>query len=647
MKKFTKHKYNKRLMNLVRFNRHKYVRKSLTSSKKKIIFFSGLNYNKIRRRSILKTDRLKFYEQNPTNISTTIINRRKNNDNASNLLVQNENTNETNVTTIVSNSQTKNTSASGTKRELSSLFVAIKKKKYKLNSYLFNVICKLPRKYIQNFVGKEILRKYYTMPLKLSMTRFTINKILRGYYKHLSYKALSNLSRNKSLSKIQKNLISNKQPIYNSKNKDIGKGKITSVYNLEKKEISKNFIENLEERLDSSILRLLNFKSLYTIKRSSYASRYKDNAMGKKKRFPRYTVKSPLTNYTALQIKQLINHGHISINNKKVTSGTYKIQLGHELKVNGFISKLPLMDKTLANHSTPSANSLNNLTDEFVPLPIAPFSHFHSHNPTHIDLKNNHKYTLLLRRLKNQDYIQNLGETLTNQSQREKQDQIPKEDIDINAESNLMSFVRNLRIKRFTEIFFMTYRNMHLLDRNFSGFATANESLNSQIHIEKHIKPIFDYMGHNQSMFMLWPVVSLLKIASFSSSANSSASVKTANVPSLGSIKKNIIQFSITSTKEDKQKLQNLLRYKRNLNRLENNYKISAQSQENSNKNNEEINIGTTSFAGAKEKNHKDMNSKSIPGKIMQIASVDKSKIFYARSSKCYASILYGTRVCK
>lgn len=58
-------------MNLVRFDRHKNVRKSLTSSKKKIIFFSGLKYNKIKRRAVLKTDRLKFYEQTPINVLTT------------------------------------------------------------------------------------------------------------------------------------------------------------------------------------------------------------------------------------------------------------------------------------------------------------------------------------------------------------------------------------------------------------------------------------------------------------------------------------------------------------------------------------------------------------------------------------------------
>lgn len=304
------------------------------------------------------------------------------------------------------------------------------------------------------------------------MTRFTINKILRGYYKHLSYKALSNLSRNKSLSKIQKNVISNKQPIYSSKTSKQESGKVVpaSGYNLEKKEVSKNFIESLEERLDSSILRLFNFKSLYTIKRSSYASRYKDNIVGRKKKFPRYTVKSPLTNYTALQVKQLINHGHISINNKKVTSGNYKIQLGHELKVNGFISK-PAVSNQVDAHAT---FALMN------------------------DLKKNHKYTLLLRRLKNQDYIQNLAANSLLPTNGE-----TAENVDINSEESLIGFIKNLRVKRLTEIFYMTYRNMHLLDRSLSGVATANEALSSQIHIEKHIKPLFDYIGHNQSMFML------------------------------------------------------------------------------------------------------------------------------------------------
>jgi hypothetical protein len=76
-----------------------------------------------------------------------------------------------------------------------------RKKKYKINSYLFNVICKFPRRYLYNFIkagGREVEQKYNTMFFQLSTARFLSNKILRAYYRHLSAKTLSRVGENLS-----------------------------------------------------------------------------------------------------------------------------------------------------------------------------------------------------------------------------------------------------------------------------------------------------------------------------------------------------------------------------------------------------------------------------------------------------------------
>jgi hypothetical protein len=68
------------------------------------------------------------------------------------------------------------------------------KKKYKINSYLFNIICKFPRRYVYNFIrGREVSQKYHTMFFHLTAARLLSNKMLRAYYRHLSAKALRNI----------------------------------------------------------------------------------------------------------------------------------------------------------------------------------------------------------------------------------------------------------------------------------------------------------------------------------------------------------------------------------------------------------------------------------------------------------------------
>jgi hypothetical protein len=56
------HKFNKNILSLIRHNKQKYLRKSLSLTKKKIIFFSGINFSKNAQNFFLKKDRFKFYK---------------------------------------------------------------------------------------------------------------------------------------------------------------------------------------------------------------------------------------------------------------------------------------------------------------------------------------------------------------------------------------------------------------------------------------------------------------------------------------------------------------------------------------------------------------------------------------------------------
>jgi hypothetical protein len=125
-------------------------------------------------------------------------------------------------------------------------------------------------------------------------------------------------------------------------------------------------------------------------------------------------------------------------------------------------------------------------------------------------------------------------------------------------------------------------------------------------------------MGYNQSIFILWPVLTLLKVTSF-----------TTNPKAITSIKRSILKHSTKITPQDKYKLQTLLSYQRNLNKLQNTYKVSQET------------LST--------KKH---TNKSIATKVIELGYSEHSRdsnsnIFYKRSAKCYASLLYGTRVCK
>jgi hypothetical protein len=115
----------------------------------------------------------------------------------------------------------------------------LNRKKYKINSFLFNILCQYSKNKIHNILGYDFIFKYKTIPYRLSLSYFLSNKILSSYYLNINKSNFINL--------------------YKKINKQ------TKLCNF-KKEIISNLIIKLENRLDSSLLRLFNFKSLYNKK---------------------------------------------------------------------------------------------------------------------------------------------------------------------------------------------------------------------------------------------------------------------------------------------------------------------------------------------------------------------------------------------
>ena len=192
-------------------------------------------------------------------------------------------------------------------------------------------------------------------------------------------------------------------------------------------------------------------------------------------------MKSPFTRYSPLQVKQFITHGNVFVNNRKVTFGNYSVKVGDTISIKGPIfffypSLLPLSNASSSNNTVLLQSHLNRFLE-------------------------NHQNTLLLRRLKDKNYLNSLTDTLSSSpctlesfSNLSSHDNL----------THLVSFIQKLRLKRFTETFFLTYRNLHLLNHTIAPSSLSYQQfLDSKTHIEKHIKPIFEYLGHNQSVFLL------------------------------------------------------------------------------------------------------------------------------------------------
>ncbi len=356
------------------------------------------------------------------------------------------------------------------------------KKKYKIHSHSSNVICKFPRKYVYHSFGKDILRKYYTMPFRLNISRFISNKVLRSYYRTLSHKALLNLcqkaSRGRGVSiglDLRGSSISGAQS-YQSSDK------------VERAERAKNFILCLEERLDSTLLRLLHFKpltSLSGVKRSlSLAGRKQktDASAMKLTKYPKYQIKSPWAMFGAERIRQLISHGHILINGKKVQSPGAQIRPGDQIQIKGF-NEIVVAS---SGQGFAGATSENNLAERSSNL-LSTSQAAGGLGASLSTLKRNHKDTSSSRRSKDQTYLNRLDNLNTNGWGGSAAKQ-PVSDLaegstgtdverDGASEGMLHNYIKGLKIKRFTEAYYMTYRNLHLIERTSSLVSMSSPSI--------------------------------------------------------------------------------------------------------------------------------------------------------------------------
>lgn len=220
--------------------------------------------------------------------------------------------------------------------ELSPAPLRFHKRKYKIQSHLYNVIPKSPRKYIYRFLGKDILRRYYTMPFRPSMSRFISTKVLRsccsafsGGGKNMGRKTLLDLCQKASG---RKAALSRNVPFMAEKKH------AATTEGSETNEVAKNSVQSSEERSDSSLLRLLHLKPLYSSPSAKRAlapgaAHFMGPFQGRRggreakvTRYSKYQIKAPWANFSAKQVRQMISHGHIRMNGRKVKSPNTRIR---------------------------------------------------------------------------------------------------------------------------------------------------------------------------------------------------------------------------------------------------------------------------------------------------------------------------------
>lgn len=537
-------------MNLTKFKIHNKKRCWLEASKKRYL---SPNFNKFKKHFFLKKNLTKlktdynFVLANSSKESTASFSRKKANWNVS---PTTKCLHSSQVVGLGKNKSTKhlNMPVGQTVSHKGNFPIGkLTRKKYNINSYLYQVILRLSRKYDYYFLGKEIFRQYYTSPFRVDMTRFIMNKILRGYYKNLSYKALLNIRKKITNSACG----TNSHYIY--KKLSIQEQSLNKFGN--KKPLASSLILNIEQRLDSSVLRLLHFRTRYSYLRRlnlNYANfNHKRNvgvdAKGKKKfdqvegtkfkTYPQVEIKSLWgCNYTALQIKQFLNHGHIQVNDHKVTYGGYKFKVLDKLKLNGFI---------------PNLSQRNCLTKNVAKNQIRAKAYAKTSSVSELAWAKTYKYTVLLRQMQSKKSLDMLrfkraigtnnvkGTELIVNVNNDSSENCPSnkktQDCEnvTNAAENLLSlydYIKDLKIKRFTEIFYITYKNMHLLslDSNtnikskkeflpITLVQNSNSSTLSVVETDDNFKDdlltIYSSIGYNQSIYLLWPLMNILKLS--------------------------------------------------------------------------------------------------------------------------------------
>lgn len=381
----------------------------------------------------------------------------------------------------------------------------LEKKKYYLNSFLFSSLCHYSRKRPIRFLDDDVLRTYFTIPYRFSLTRFLTYRVLFRYYS----------IRVRSLSSLRKHILSRSSKLHGA--------------------FVKKWIISLEERLDNTLLRLFHFKSLFTLKRSPL-------------RF--HKVKSPWGNFSIARIKQQLNHGHFLLNGNKVASGNVRITLFDTLSFSNTFLSNPFWSNSSSSYSS-FFSQLSSVPSNSSFSHLILFRHLYSLSP---DFSFWHKFF----------------------------------HSPIISEINfLCQHLKNFHLKRFTEIFFLSYKNFHLFSRVSSS---------SPFLIETLIKPFISSFssGANQSLFFLWPLLSLLSFISWGPS-----------------IQRNLIRSNCTSRNFLQKNLHDLFILKK---------------------------FQTQFFSSS--------TTSSLPNHFLIFSTLHPS-LFSVKSLFCYASVLYGTRKCK
>ena len=498
------------------------------------------------------------------------------------------------------------------------VFYKINKKKYKLNSFLFNILCQFSKSRLSSFLGHEILFRYFTIPYRLSLSRFIGNKVLRSYYKNLDKSGLLRLHKKLSI-----------------------KAKRSYGDNV-KKEIAKNLILNLEGRLAPSLLRLLQFKPLYTKKYLKRDMTQKDKSLSWRK------IKSPWKNFSILQIKQQINHGKIYLNGKKVKSPSLRLKLYDQITIGGFVPNPQW--KSFTESKQVACNSTLPLVDDFfmttrTNLPFEKKQLFQTvffRNPEQFlsDLTSLKANLSMLESDNSNNSIFNkfFSVSFSSSFSGGVETATSLGDNTSNFKDLLCNFnayyIKNLKIKRFSEIFYLTYRNFFLLS-DCSIFSKHSFS-NSPVERFNNLKFFFQAIGFNQSIYFLWPLISMLSIQPWNSELkNNIIHTALSAKNEVGSFRENKDKsFNLSLMQNTQKNLKDLL----GLKNLQTKLAISLLKQ----------NSKTNKLTEAPLSKIIDTSQNKILNNPIFSNKPNFSWLFNRSSlDNCYASVVYGTRKCK
>lgn len=666
MKQFVKQKFYGKLLRLLKFKRHKKIRTFISFNKKKLEVNPGIHFNYKKNEYFIKN--IDTFYKKPMNLVNSETNSKTSLNSKEDVLLNSDEFKSNFF--LKMKQQNKNHQENSNSRNSWQKLI---KKKYKLNSFLFNLLCQYSRGRLKTILGKEFLSWYYTIPYKLSLSRFIGNKVLRSYYQNVSKKTLLNL--HKKITKKAKRS-HNLNVNYKSKSKNL-------IDLRNKKNVIKNLNFNLENRLDYTLLRLFQFKSLYTKKfilrdqQLSSNSKIIPNSVLTKDIHYSLKIKAPWKNFSSLQIKQKINHGHIYINNQKVTSPNIQLKFNDKIMIKGFVinpfwnnlsyNKGLLKGQNNTGISSLSKNSflnkknnidikkntliLNTKISENLKKNLLYTFFFRNSNLFLSDSlslykKNCIEQQLLLEwqeKLNNNEFSLSEAFLLNNNEIENSNNSIQNQNLNYFLLSN---YIKNLKIKRFSEIFYLTYKNFFLLP-NCSIF--FHESFLSKERIN-NLNFFFQRIGYNQSIYLLWSINCLLSSAS-RNSWNSE-------------IKNNIIRNS--RLKDNKNKMnsnsnigrnktvytQNLIQKNlKDLLSLKNFQNKLIKSSKDQNmlifNENSPVRASLIKKIGEESLNIEEKNnSNNILNNILLNHNQNPSWLFH-KSLNCYASIVYGTRKCQ